>query len=250
MITQMQTKIDQMIDDYCRENNIERIWKPVIVRFADAESPMWERFKELVLDTHLTPQDLLAEAAVVLSYFLPFVREVAISNVQGERPSETWARAYVTTNKMAAVLNEQLTDVIEEMGYTAAIPVSAGTFDETILKSDWSQRHIAWLAGHGTFGINNMLISDLGSCGRYFSVVTSLPVTPGQPVEEERCLYKRDGSCHVCIDRCPVDAFSKDGFARADCFERLLENRTDKIPGAQVCGKCDVGLPCSFRGTL
>ena len=68
-------------------------------------------------------------------------------------------------------LNDYIIEKIEDMGYKAAVCKVAGDFDNAILKSKWSHRHMARVAGLGTFGINNMLITEEGCCGRYFSIV-------------------------------------------------------------------------------
>lgn len=237
-------KIDEWIDEYCEEKRIERLWKKPVVRFADAKG--FPLFLDHVLEGHTLPEELLPGATLVLSYFLPFLEFVAKSNWEGSEPSDLWARAYLSTNTMAVTLNERIQEEVESMGYRAAIPLHAGVFAKEVLKSKWSQRHVAWLAGHGTFGINNMLISDKGSCGRYFSVVTTLDVEAGKPMRRERCLYKRNGSCGICVKRCPVGAFEGE-YDRFKCYEWLKKN--EKYEGAEVCGKCDVKLPCSHWAT-
>ena len=45
-------------------------------------------------------------------------------------------------------------------------------------------------------------------CGRYFTIVTNLPVEADKPLKEENCLYKRGKSCGVCVKHCPSGALS------------------------------------------
>jgi epoxyqueuosine reductase QueG len=82
--------------------------------------------------------------------------------------------------------------------------------------------------------------------GRYFSVITTLPLTPDPVITEERCLFKRDVSCGLCVKRCPANALTEEGFDRFRCLERCLVNDA-LYPGADVCGKCAVSLPCSHE---
>jgi len=148
---------------------------------------------------------------------------------------------------MALWVNDRLVELIQnEMGTSAAVPNDAGMISMDNPRSRWSQRHVAYLAGHGTFGLNNMLISDAGAVGRYFSVVTALDVPTDAPVSEERCLWKRDGSCGLCMKRCAAGALTAEGFDRFKCLEQCLVNM-QKYPGADVCGKCTVELPCSYE---
>lgn len=221
------------------------MWQSALVRFTDAAKvPV---LAELVATDHLMPEGILPGATVVVSYYLPFIEAVEKSNVPGCEASPIWARAYCLTNEMGAELNKHLVHVVNGMGFRAAVPEGAGLFNRETLLSRWSQRHVAWLAGHGTFGINNMLISEAGCCGRYFSVVADLPAEPDAPVTEERCLYKARDACGLCARRCVAGALRTDGiFDRHRCWAMCQENEA-KYPKAHVCGKCDVGLPCSFR---
>ena len=240
--------ISDFIDDYCKENNLERIWEEPIVGFADANSDYIKNLKNVVLESHYSPKDFLEDATIIVSYFLPFKREIGKSNKCEGLPSEAWAKAYIDTNKMAQDINEYIVDEIEKLGYKGVNPVNAGVFDQNILKSNWSQRHMAYAAGIGTFGINNLLISEKGSCGRYFSVITNLDVKSDEPIKEERCMYKKDKLCGVCVKRCKNNALTYEGFDRFKCSSQLQENK--KILGASVCGKCAAELPCSYKNPV
>ena len=92
--------------------------------------------------------------------------------------------------------------------------------------SRWSQRHVAYIAGLGAFGKNNMLITDRGCCGRFYSVVTNLDVEPDTPVEGERCLYRIDGSCGACMRKCRSKAINPGGFDRWACDDSTAGRAT------------------------
>ena len=246
MRQRVEEKIWQMILEYCRQREISVIWKKPIARFADAAHTGFASLRELVTPEHYVPQDFLPNAKNVLSWFLPFLPEVGCGNLEGKLSSAQWATAYLVTNEMAAYINEQLARYIrEELGFDAAVPIDAGMISMENPRSRWSQRHVAYLAGHGTFGLNNMLISDAGAVGRYFSIVTTLEVNPDQPIREERCLWKKDGSCGACVKQCKAGALTTAGFDRFACLKQCLINM-EQYPGADVCGKCTVELPCSY----
>lgn len=245
----MKKQIIQIIEEYVRayqkRPDIETSWNVPLVGFADAKNPRFSMLKELVLPDHQTPEDILPDPAIVISYFIPFTEQVGDSNRSLDGgPSRQWSRAYYETNTMMAHLNSQLKERIEAMGYRAAASEVAGKYSQDVLKSRWSQRHVANIAGLGTFGINNMLITERGCCGRFQSVVTSLPVEPDQAAKEERCLYKKNGTCKVCVMRCKSGALTVEG------FDRFLCNRTCREQdryGEGTCGKCVVGLPCTYK---
>ena len=246
MRQKMEEKIWQLIQEYCQEKKLVILWKKPIVRFADAEQPGFAELKIIVDPDHHLPADFLPGAKNVLSWFLPFLPEIGRNNLEGSLCSSQWANAYLVTNEMASWINEQLVVYIQrELGANAAVPSDAGMIGMDNPRSRWSQRHVAYLAGHGTFGMNNMLISDAGSVGRYFSIVTDLDLEPDAPVTEERCLGKRDGSCGLCMARCEAGALTEAGFDRFKCLRQCLVNM-ERYPGADVCGKCTVELPCSY----
>ena len=243
-------KLWELICRDCEERNQKILWKKPLVRFADARDPYFEKLRELIRPDHHMPQDFLPGAKTVISWFLPFLEEIGRENQGGDLPAESWADAYIVTNAMAARVNEQLCGWIREMpGQDAAVPFDAGMLGREIPWSLWSQRHVAYLAGQGTFGVNNMLITEQGCVGRYFSTVTTLEVPYDSPVTEERCLYKRNGACGICMKNCPVGALTAEGFDRYRCMNRLNDNLAHHS-AASVCGKCLVGLPCSYGSPI
>ena len=243
----MEEKIWQLILQYAEEKQLQRIWRRPLVRFADARDPGFEELKQIVDPRHHVPQDFLLGAKTVISWFLPFEQKLARENLSGSGCAGSWADAYLTTNEMAIWINEELVVWLQnEFGASAATVTDASMISEENPRSRWSQRHVAYLAGHGTFGLNNMLISDAGSVGRYFSIVTGLELPAGGPVLQERCLWKQHGSCGLCVQRCEAGALTTEGFDRFKCLARCLENM-EKYPGADVCGKCTVELPCSYK---
>jgi epoxyqueuosine reductase QueG len=263
----IKNKISLQIADYVERHmekpNISTKWGRPLVGFADAASPYILALQQIIGPLHKTPKDVLDDASIVIAYYVPFTTELAESNAKyGRLASPEWALAYEQTNAMFVHLNAHLIEFLESMGYKAAVAKDASKFPRDTLISNWSHRHFAYAAGLGTFGLNNMLITKSGCCGRYFTVVTNLDVIPDSPLTEELCLYKKDGSCKVCIDNCPVTALSTSEYDRWQCYSLLRENaeiytefsssyqddteESTAIKGSQVCGKCITASPCAF----
>ena len=211
-----------------------------LVGFADCDSPMIQNLQNVVMPGHEMPEDILPDPKIIISYFLPFKKEVALSNVSGRYASEIWKAGYNETNRLIALLNDALVEHIHEMGFRAAYSKKTSQVSKDILMSCWSQRHIAEIAGLGKFGLNNLLITRVGSCGRFGSVVCDLPIVPDLPETEERCLYKLTGGCMKCVKNCPVNALREDGFLRVKC------QANEEISETDICGKCAVNIPCGF----
>lgn len=246
-------QIDTFISEY--QKNAVTKWGSPLVGFADAEEAA--KVAPKITPEHGLPTEAMEDASVVVAYFVPFQKEMADTNKNSGMASEEWAQAYEETNVMLGKINEHLIGKLAEKGYKAAVHPAAASFDREKLISSWSHRHMAYLAGLGTFGLNNMLITEKGCCGRYSSIITNLDVEPDSPMAEELCRYKRDGSCKACVMKCPSGALTTEGFDRHKCYKVCMENAaaytefgssydTGEKIGSEVCGKCVAGMPCAF----
>lgn len=245
----LKEKIRELVVEYVKvypaENGVREIWRTPLVGFADAKDPYIRALPKIVTEKHQMPEDFMDSPTVVISYFIPFTKVLADENVEveGNVASESWAEAYKVTNAMMAKLNVYLVEQLEQMGYRSAVPTNAGMHTD-ILKSYWSQRHLAYAAGLGSFGINNMLITKEGCCGRYNSIVADIPVEADKHLEEENCLYKSRGLCKKCVTNCFSGALTTEGFDRVKCYEATARNR--ELYGESICGKCVTNIPCAF----
>ena len=251
-------------------NNTRTNWLEPVIGFADAEDPLFEFLKTIVSPTHALPNEIVPGAKSVVAYFVPFERRVNESNIPEEESSIEWDYAYIETNQMLNALSKYLHAWVCREGYDSSEIPATYNYDPIALKSDWSHRSAAYIAGVGTFGVNNMLITDKGCCGRIGSVITTIPLKATVRPTEEYCLFKNRGTCLACVKRCPIGALKVDrskavmatgsqlalgGAAAYGVFyDRHLCNSQifDKLVrhfdngDADTCGKCLVGLPCSM----
>lgn len=216
--------------------------------YGDAADPLFGELKKIISPSHAVPTDFLPDARTVVAYFLPFMRSVAQSNISGRESSRAWAVAYIETNALISNLNAALALELKKHGYKAALIPATHNYDQDKLISDWSHRHVAFIAGLGKFGLNNMLITANGCCGRVGTMVTNVPTQPTTRPDGEYCLHKIDGSCGICVKKCVNDALHEGFFDRKKCKAMCEENaaRYRDLGLADVCGKCLVALPCSF----
>lgn len=169
-------KIIEYVKNYPTSKNVENIWQEPVVGFADANGPYIRALKEIVAPAHMMPEDYMENPNIIISYYIPFTEELAAlnMNVEGNVAAQEWSDAYNLTNTMITDISQYVSELLVEMGYRA-VPPTGVVFDKELILSNWSQRHIAYAAGLGTFGINNMLISEKGCCGRYGSVIADIP---------------------------------------------------------------------------
>ena len=240
------------VSRYQEQRGTETRWREPLVGFASAADPLFVQLKTVVSPSHSLPDDLLPGARTVVAFFIPFERFVAQSNIEGMLVSREWAKAYVQTNELIAAVCQYMKGLIESEGHSVFVTPPTHNFDRAKLMSDWSQRHVAFAAGLGSFGLNNMLITRRGSCGRLGSFLTTLDLAPDGRMAAEACLHGAGRSCARCVERCVNGALSVRGFDRKRCYARCLENGAAfKAMGkADVCGKCVVGLPCSFTNPV
>lgn len=235
--------IGEFVPGYCGSHGEVPIWRAPLVGLADATSPRFEDIRRIGNPYQKLPSDYLEDAVTVISFFLPFSEEVSEDDAGGDAPTKGWAHAYNLTNAMAAELCEFIAGKVRALGYRAAVPTDAGVIlDGTY--SCWSQRHVARIAGLGSFGMNNMLNTESGCCGRFFSVITDVPCEHDGYFSGQRCLHKLNGGCGICMDVCPARALTAFSFERGDCEARCSSNVA--LVGEQVCGKCMNGMPCTF----
>lgn len=248
----MKNKIIQLIEQYVKDYTAKTRWREPIVKFASADDEMFIKLKDIISPTHAVPKDFMKDAQTVISYFIPFEKSVVYSNIDGEYSSSQWALAYVETNQLILNLNKYIKKELEKLRYESTIIPATHNFNKNSLISDWSHRHVGYIAGLGKFGLNNMLITEKGCCGRIGSIVTNIKIEPTQRNNEENCLYKSRGICKKCVQRCVNNALRVDSYDRHRCYEILLKNAElhSNLGLTDVCGKCCVDLPCSFTNPI
>lgn len=232
--------------DYPEQQRFHR-WQEPLTSFARTSDSLFPKLKEWVQPSHQMPADLLPDASSVIAYFIPFHPSIPTSNQTGRLASREWGITYIQTNQLIADLNAFLADRLAQAGFEAVYASATHNFDEETLMSCWSHRHVAYIAGLGHFGLNNMLITEKGCCGRIGTLVTNAPLTPTPRRETPACLHRFNGSCGLCVGRCVNGSLTPHDYDRHHCYDMLLENADalSEIGLADVCGKCTVGLPCS-----
>lgn len=252
MIEDIRRFIEEYVEKYQSHKGTATAWEKPLVAFAGARDPLFAGLKTAVSPSHAVPQEILSGAQTVITYFIPFKKEFNLSNTKGREASFQWAVAYIETNRLIVDLNQSLAQRLKEWGYLAAVIPPTHNFDKIKLMSQWSHKHVAYIAGLGKFGLHRMLITQRGCSGRLGSLVTDVYLEPTPRPEGEFCLYKHNGSCSLCVQRCPGGALTVDSYDRHKCYDICLENAQihENIGLTDVCGKCCSSVPCSFRNPV
>ena len=223
-------------------------YREPLVGFASAHDPLFQKMQEIIGPHHWLPTDLLPEAGTVISFFLPFAREVIEANRKGSEVAREWAIAYIETNELIKTIGLALQDELTPVGIKVVTQPATHNFNEQDLTARWSNKSVAYVAGLGTFGVNHLLITEAGCGGRFGSAVISaeIPATP-RPTAEN-CLYHKNAKCQFCVKNCPTGALTLEGLDKHLCYDHLLEvdKQFPDLGLCDICGKCAMG-PCALN---
>ena len=220
-----------------------RIYDQPLFAVADAGDLLWARLKEpqVIGPRHLSPEEWLPGARSVVSYFLPFSERVRMANrTQGETATE-WIYARWEGERCNAALAGLLAEAIRAAGEPALAPMADPRYQVVDSRSNWSERHAAFVAGLGTFSLTRSLITRRGAAGRFGSVITGAAFQPTPRPYEGVTEYCQE--CGLCIDRCPCQAVDPTGKDNRVCKAYLDTTRIRFAP-RYGCGKCQTGVPC------
>ena len=242
-----------------------RIYDAPLVGFASAEDALFvTEFKkpQVISPAYKAPGQWLPGARTVISFFLPFTEEVKASNRCREdepyeaglpqRASAQWLHARIEGQifmDRAALFVQEL---LRAEGFEAMSPTASGKLEMlTPFISNWSERHAAYAAGLGTFGLSKGLITEKGMAGRFGSVITDAEFAP--TVRPYSAPFEYCIMCAACMNRCPAGAIDREkgcalGKDQTVCAPYVAGSRLPPHGPNQRsrygCGKCQVGVPC------
>ena len=238
--------IKNYICDMVRNSPQHELYRDAIVGFADAHDPLYDSLYDAVGRKLLTPMDLLPSAKTVITFFIPYSIEVARCMQRGDVINQTWSDVYSLTNLLLAEIADNLMEELTgRWGIQCAGEPPTMNYDPVNLTAKWSHKSSAVIAGIATFGLNRLVITKSGTMGRLNSVIIDEKLEPDQRPETEYCLYKKNGTCGICMKRCPSGAIKPDGFDRFRCNGYLDGKNISDFE--QGCPMCSSG-PCAIKG--
>jgi len=278
--------LEQQIKNFIKENEKNRrtelgggvYFEEPLVGFASGVDALFQEYKNIIGSFHLTPKEIMKNALKdkgryfsesdldqisVISWILPVSEDTRKSNRKEKQfPSKLWAYTKDFGEVCNRALRGHITSYLENLGHEAVAPLLFQGFrlfrDERAgWTSTWSERHIAYACGLGTFSLSDGFISPKGIALRIGSVVTTLKLTPSERkyrAYKENCLLFRNQKCGKCIQRCPAGAITEEGHDKDKCWTymnsdsfkaKYLEYGLQTTPNA--CGLCQTGTPCEFE---
>ncbi|MFX1451724.1 MAG: hypothetical protein ACFFCM_12820 [Promethearchaeota archaeon] len=264
-----------------------RIFSTPLIGVSRGDDPIFQKFKEVVAPKHLTPAEMwlingltdeeeLASRLHILSIVCPYTKEIREASIGAkDLPAEIYCIGRNYTNPFKIDIMEKTIKYFEDQGYRA----TAGMLSEAFniypgFYSTWSERHIAFAAGLGTFSLHEGLITEVGCNVRLCSVITDAPlkVTPRKNDDPyANCLYYAKGTCKKCVEKCPIGAISEKGHDKVKCrtlgskIERIMNKRLGtilkphyrRIDGQYFkqrppvgCAFCQFSVPCMDKNPM
>ena len=233
-----------------------QIYDDPIFGYAAASDPLFTQLKQpgIIGDHFMLPHAWLDSACTVISVFLPYSRAVKEANgIDMSWPADEWLHARIEGHATQKKIYQHAVQLLEKEGFTVLVPTTDPRYSgrhphvqdknqQAYYTSNWSERHIAYVCGIGTFGLSRGLITAKGIASRIFSLISNVDFEPTKrryTKFDEYCIY-----CGACVRNCPVNAISlKNGKAHPPC-SAFLDRVMEKCKPRYGCGKCQVKVPC------
>ena len=246
----------------------ERIFDTPLVGFSSGADPLYDEYKSHIGSFYFTPlelftksfpdKDITAEGLTVISWIIPST--AATRKEQGAQkryPSERWARTRDLGEQFNNAIRKHVVELLGAADITAVASLLAphwARYSEGPYApcSNWSERHAAYAAGLGTFGLCDGLITPVGKAVRIGSVIAAAQISPStRPYDNHHayCLHFTENICRKCIPRCPVKALSEEGHEKNRCM-KYVEHTMNKYIKEEygletyACGLCQCDVPC------
>lgn len=271
--------IKQLVDDffeisdgnYIREdvaldselNGMQLFDKPII-GIASANDPIFETYSnkhDIMYQKFIGPKVWLKSAKSVVSIFLPYSEQVKTGNANNlKRPSLEWLHGRYEGQKFINELSEFIKMKLEHAGHKCVIPsiddrldVRIGTRTNKDVNtslsltnadywSSWSERHVAFAAGLGTFGLSKNIITRKGSAGRLTSIIIDIDFKATERPYTD--VYEYCTFCGQCISNCPVNAIHINKGKEHTVCSKYIDWVLKEYYPRYACGKCQVKVPC------
>lgn len=233
-----------------------RHYNQPLLGVAAADDPYFQTLQKpgVIGPIFRLPRDWLPSARSAVSLFFPFADGVVASNGRDPvEPSPAWFHARIEGQAFISAVCSELVNALRQAGHEALAPALHPEFISRKLDappedpaprhtSNWSERHVAHVAGLGTFGLSAGLITEKGIAGRFGSIVTSLALEPN--TRNYSGPFDYCTRCGACIPCCVHEAITEAGKQHPPCDAFLTENLRRNYP-YYGCGKCQVRVPCS-----
>ena len=263
--------VNKSPDNTLKNPQNDKAWADPLVGFSGGDDPFYQEYKKYVGPFHWTPLEVFklsfpsleatSDQLTVISWILPHMKSTkADLRRETVNPPESWARARIFGEETNVKLRQHAVATLKEAGIEAVAPMLSPLFErkdseQYVFASTWSERHAAYAAGLGTFGLCDGLITPRGKAMRCGSVVAQIKVpATKRPYQDHHayCLYFSNGTCGKCAERCPAGALTRAGHDKVKCRSYIFVTAKEYVKSSfgfegYGCGLCQTGIPCESK---
>jgi epoxyqueuosine reductase QueG len=227
----------------CHKLGIKIVGFAPITRWSHPPKSLPNKFKEWIPPEYY-PQNIYPETKTVIIIGLPVPLPIIETT-----PSIWYHEIYNTINQLLDQKAYEIADYLTSKGYPSiSLPRDAySNIDELIKKpyTFFSHKHAAYLAGLGSFGQNNVLLTpEYGPRVRFTSILTTAQIKPDPLKNTDYCTH-----CHQCMENCPIHAIHPENneyfpppINKKACAKHSKKLRNKNIAPCGICIKnCPVG---------
>lgn len=249
-MTKVMLNIKEKITEFCSSIGLDTIGFVPCRRFEEL-LPFYEErqaknlqneFEEKDIEKRITPAHYMEDAKTILSIAFPYVYD----EEEVKNGFSIYTKRY-DYHRVVKQYLEQVCAYIESLGGKAMCFVDSNTLPE---------RYLAYLAGVGFIGRNNMVITEkYGSFVFLGEIITDLEI----PCEDTRSFsqikeYKECGECKNCYRECPSKSINAARINPNICLSYLTQKKelSDQEIGLLKgnlfgCDFCQLSCPYNER---
>lgn len=240
-----------------------RLYDRPVIGIGSADDALFTDFQKpgIIGPWFMKPEQWLGSAKTVIAMFFPFSQQVRESNrCMTDGPSAPWLHGRIEGQIFLRTFIASLKDWMESQGIQACAPMIDERFSDAqgrpayqefgcteplVYSSNWSERHVAYLCGLGTFGLSKGLITEKGMAGRFTSLIISEPMEcDPRPYSG---VYDNCIRCGACVSRCPAGAISLEHGKNHELCQKYVAQTSKKHTPRYGCGLCQTAVPCECQ---
>ena len=173
--------------------NSEPAFDEPVVGFSSGNDPLYQEFRSHIGQFYYTPLDMFKDIfsnedvaendLTIISWIIPSTRKTREEQAdQDKYPSERWVRTRALGEDFNNHLRRHVVELFLNMNIQAFAPLLSTVWSRSdegpyAPCSNWSERHAAYNAGLGTFGLCDGLITPVGKAVRIGSVIARVSIS-------------------------------------------------------------------------
>src|SRR5512133_3663776 len=107
---EIKDKIESIIKEAASNPVTETRYREPLIGYASASDPIFDEMKKIIGPHHLHPKEIFPEAKTVVSFFLPFEKELVKLNWRSQGPVKEWIQSKGETDSLIGEISEKLKD--------------------------------------------------------------------------------------------------------------------------------------------